>query len=553
LTGLSWLSGDEYIGFEVFAPESRGKGGIMRKTLDIDLYKNGFGYQQVDCIRGPIAAAAGYFSYNNYFYFCYLHAILSNTKNYFESDFVGTANRILSCMGLELQKIDCSGDSPEETVNRIAQEILEGRPVILIVKYNSLFYNKYYKDSTFTLDHAIIVNEYGENNNTFSIKEGSLLRDIVDAYENSDIFFSLQLTFDMLKDIYDESNKQYIKETPVFANSIYSMHKTEEINIDTNDVINVSLMLFRDYKNDLINVINSYNEQIEKFNYYIEFTRRRFYGSIKPIFYLLYDHCKQRNLDMALTENTEKNIEKIRGYILDFLYTASITGAKITREKQEILCNMVLDGDERLTNLIQSLFVNERKKKEINYYVDLTRYYNNQAFEATLNDNSTADITGQGTHYIMQDVVINEEWKKGGYSFIYRYYTGQVDNISCEGQTVWIPGIDARYISILGCAEFGNYREDIEIELSDGTKQRITTDFSDFYQSAIFGETIYWIGAAAERKDGKTNYHNFNARLFAKRYPIKPGCVVLLTLPQIRNVHIFALTLTNEVLTCVHN
>ena len=521
----------------------------MRKALDIDLYKNGFGYHQVDCIHGPIAAAAGHFSYNNYFYYCYLNAILGNTKNYFESSIVDNANRILSCMGLELQRIDCSGYTPEVTVNRISEEILGGWPVILVVKYNSLFYNKYYKDSTFTLNHAIIINEYGENNKTFSIKEASLLGDTVDAYENSDIFFSLQVTFDMLKDIFNESNRQYIKENSTFANSIYSMHKIHEVNIDTNHIINVSLSLIRDYKNELINVIKSFNEQNEEFNHYIEFTRRRFYGSIKPIFYLLYDHCKQRNLDMALTENTEKNIEEIRGCTLDYLFKASIKGAKITLEKQDILCNMVLDGDIKLTNLIQSLFVNETKKKQINYYVDLTRYYNNQAFEATLNDDSTADITGLGTHYIMQDVVINEEWKKGGYSFIYRYCTGQVDNISCESQTVWIPGIDAGYISILGCAEFGNYREDIEIEFSDGTKQRITADFTDFYQSAIYQETIYWIGAAAERKNGKTNYHNFNARLFAKRYPIKPGCVVMLTLPQRRNVHIFALTLTDEVLT----
>ncbi|QNU66156.1 hypothetical protein EHE19_014910 [Ruminiclostridium herbifermentans] len=519
----------------------------MRKSLDIDMYKNGFGAQHISCVYGPIAASAGHFNYNNYFYFCYLHAILNNTEERRDLGLKGNANRILSYMGLELQSIDCSGYTPEETVNRISEEILGGWPVILVVKYNSLFYNKYYKDSTFTLNHAIIVNEYGENNRTFGIKEASLLRDTVNAYENSDVFFPLQVTFDMLKDIYDESNKQFIKGNQIFANNIYSMRKIDEINIDTNDVINISLSLFQDYKNDLINIINSYNERIKEFAIYIENTRRRFCGCIRPIFHLLYEHCKQRNLDTDLTKNAEKSIEEIRKNVLNILYKASITGTKITKEKQDTLCSMVLDSDEKLINLIKSLYVNEIKKNQINYYVDLTKYYNNQAFEETLNDNSTADITGQGTHYIMQDVVINEEWKKGGYSFIYRYSAGKMDNISCESQIIWIPNINARYISILGCAEFGNYREEIEIEFSDGTKQSITADFTDFYQSAIYEEEIYWIGAAAERKNGKTNYQNFNARLFAKRYPIKSGRVAKLTLPRRRNVHIFALTLTDEV------
>ncbi|EPR11838.1 hypothetical protein [Ruminiclostridium papyrosolvens] len=519
----------------------------MRKTLDIDFYKKGFDYQQIDCIHGPIAAAAGYFSYNNYFYFCYLYAILSNTENFFESGFESNVNRIVSCMGLELQRIDCSGNTPEETMNRIAEEILGGWPVILVVKYNSLFYSKYYKDSAYTLDHAIIVNEYGENNKTFSIKEASLVRDIVSTYENSDIFFSLQVTFDMLKDIFDGSNKQYIKENQTFANSIYSMHKIEDISIDTNEVINTSLSLFPDYKNDFINIINSYNEQIEKFKYDIELIRRRFYGCIKPIFHLLYDHCKQRNLDTALTKNTEKIIEETRQDALNFLYRASITGAKITREKQDDLCSKVLDSDEKLINLIKILFVNEGKKNQINYYVDLTEHYNNQAFEDTLRDDSRADITGEGTHYIFRDLVVNEEWKKGDFCFNYSYLPAQTDNISCNAQVICIPEINAQYISILACSEYGSYNEKIAIEYSDGSKRVITADFSDFFQPPIYGEKAYWTGAAAERRNGRTRYHNFNARLFAKRYRIEPGCVVKIHLPNRRNVHIFALTLTDEV------
>ncbi|WP_242855591.1 hypothetical protein [Ruminiclostridium josui] len=211
------------------------------------------------------------------------------------------------------------------------------------------------------------------------------------------------------------------------------------------------------------------------------------------------------------------------------------------------MCKMVTDGDEMLLNLLKTLVVYESEKKLSNYFIDISEYYNNQAFEDTLRDDSKADITGEGTHYIFQDLLVNQEWIKGDLCFNYKYLPSKADNISCNAQEISIPNINAQYISILGCSEFGCYRENIVIEYSDGTKKIITADFSDFFQPPIYGEKVYWTGAAAERKNGRTRYHSFNARLLAKRYPIEPGCVVKIYLPNKRNVHIFALTLTDEV------
>ncbi len=514
----------------------------MGKALDIDLYKNGFDYKNVDCIQSPIAAATGYFNYDNYFYYCFLHSIAGVYENYSQYDPSDYSNKILCKMGLELKKIDCRECTTEDVVSMAAEEILFGRPVIIVVKYNSLFYNSYYKNMDFKLYHGLLVNEFNESNRTFCIKD-HLYKDILDTYKNA--FFPLHITFDMLKEIWEHSNNQFRKELASCADSIYSIYQNEEVNIDTNKAISIALSMM-DNKNELTNIIENF-DGTRDFDNNIVLNRLRFHGSLEPIFHILYEQCINKSLDLARLQETKKKVENIRSKVINALGKASRRCETLSKEKKDDLCKMVSEGDKILLNLMKTLVVYESEKKLSNYFIDITEHYNNQAFEDTLRDDSRADITGEGTHYIFQDLVVNEEWKKGDFSFNYSYLPAQPDNISCNAQVISAPEINAQYISILGCSEFGSYNEKIVIEYSDGSKRVITADFSDFFQPPIFGEKAYWTGAAAERRNGRTRYHSFNARLFAKRYRIEPGCVVKIHLPKRRNVHIFALTLTDEV------
>ncbi|ACL76836.1 hypothetical protein [Ruminiclostridium cellulolyticum] len=514
----------------------------MGKALDISLYKNGFGYQNVDCIQSPIAAAAGYFNHDNYFYYCFLHSIAGNFENHSQQDISVYSNKILCKMGLRLEKIDCSGCTPEDVISMAAEEILFGRPIIMIVKYNSLFYNMYYKNMGFRLNHGLLVNEFNESNKTFCIKD-QFYRDILDTYKNA--FFPLHITFDMLKNIWLDSNKQFRSQSATCADSIYSMYQDEEVELDTNKAINIALSIM-DGKSELINLIQNF-DGTKDFDSNIVFNRLRFCGCLEPIFHVLEEQCVHKSFDLVHLQKTKKKIEDIRSKVINALGKASRRCEKISKERKDDLCKIAAEGDALLLNLMKTLIVSESEKKLINHFVDITEYYNNQAFEESFRDDSRADITGEGTHYIFQDVVVNEEWKKGNFSFNYSYLPDRSDNISCNGQVVCIPQINAQYISILGCSEFGSYNEKIVVEYSDGSKRVITADFSDFFQPPIFGERAYWTGAAAERRNGRTRYHSFNARLFAKRYRIEPGCVVKIHLPNKRNVHIFALTLSDEV------
>lgn len=514
----------------------------MERILDIGLFTDGFDYQYIDCIQGPIAAASSFYGISNYFNYCFLHSIRGNLENYLQIDVLSYANGILNQMGLKLNKIDCSGYSPEETVSRIAREVLSNRPVVLIVKYNSLFYSMFYKDYNFRTNHGIIVNGYIDYQNTFLIKESTLLRDVVDAYDNKDIYCPLRITSDMLKSIWEDSNSQFHRDNLSFKDSIYSIDFMGEKSIDTDKALSIAVSMLENHKNDLINIIDAF-EGSRDFNTYLVSHRMRFWGCLKPIFYVLLEQCEKKGLDRARVEGVKLELENIRDNVLNILNRASLRGAKISEDRKFELRSMLVEGDQKLIALIKSLVVTEDKRPGKDVCIDIRQHYNDRGFEESITNDSVADLTGDGIHYIRENMVVNEEWRRVGFCFHYAYSPGQCDHISCNGQEISIPEIDADGIDILGCAEFGNFSEEIEICYSDGSSQRITADFSDFYRPSVFNETLFWVGTAAQKKDGTTKDLQFNARLFAKQYAIKPGKIVKLILPIRKNIHIFAITL----------
>lgn len=52
----------------------------MLKRLEIGSYMDGYNFSQINCSDIPIAAIAGFFDYNNYFYYCFFISVLLNWK-----------------------------------------------------------------------------------------------------------------------------------------------------------------------------------------------------------------------------------------------------------------------------------------------------------------------------------------------------------------------------------------------------------------------------------------------------------------------------------------
>lgn len=520
----------------------------MRKNLDINLYKDGFNAKQLNCVQNPIAAASGYYEVNNYYYYSFLYSLFNFFEG-IEDDFENFPKKFLPVMGLEFNTFEFSDET--SLFANIESEINNNSPVILIVKYNCLFYNMYYKNNNFNLIHGLIVSGYDDEKRVFTINDASLLRNLFIHEENSDIYFPLQIKYSDLSDIVMSSNEAYLHENYLyrnFHNKIFSISSNIDIDkaITIKKIFDEALEKIDTGESIVIRDIKRYepNNTFKIFRNNFEEYIRSYNATLIPIFKVLNMCIKDNNSLKIRVERIEKKIKQSKQNILSRFIKRAITKKILLDDEKKEMINIWSEGDKEIISLIKEVSSCSSEKKTIYNYLDIMSYYNCQAFESELRDGSTADITGEGTHFLFNNVVFNDVWKKNSFEFVYQYQKNNNDNISCCGQLVELKSeICASGISILGCSEFGCFQEEIIVNYSDGQSEAIIVDFSDFYQPSIYNETLFWSGIALDRKNGKTTYHNFDSRIFAKRYKIAKGNVVSIKLPDKKNIHIFAITL----------
>lgn len=520
----------------------------MKNNIDLDFFYDGFDAKRVNCIHNPIAAIAGYYNRNNYFFYCYLYCLLNYWENK-DDDFLSISNKVLSFMGLKLESIEFEND--EDALKSISDKVLDGDPILLICKYNSLFYNDYYGNDNFKLDHGIVVSGYNSENNTFIINEASLLRNVMLKSNNSDIYFPLQITSTSLKEIFIKSNEQFINDdycSKNFFNRFFYLTQIDDVFFDVHDIIKKSLEYMDKINGSslIINDIIKYgvDENVE-FNYENYF--QKYILGLDPIFKLLYLNINNDKLTNEIEEIEEKIKLNNKNVISKFVKN-TFKKVPINEKKKEDMISQFNESNALLKEVIHKISLINNKKLYSYTHIDIEDYYNCKAFEESISDDSIADFTGEGTHYLFKNIPVNVIWKKMNYEFVYKYARSKCDNISCKGQTINIDSeLNFSSISILGCSEYGSYNEKIIIEYFDSEPYSFLADFSDFYQQPIYGESIFWSGIALDRKNGKTVVHNFNARIFSKRYNIPKGSIKSIKLPQKKNIHIFAITLEDEI------
>lgn len=530
----------------------------MFKSLDIDLYKNGYNVATVDCINIPIAGATGYFDYHNYFYYCFYCSLLNNwsaTGSAPNRQFLDSTNTILNKLGLKMNAHQVEDMS--QLVPLIKSNIDKAHPVIMIAKYKSLFYNTYYMDEEGNFPHGIVIHEYNSENSIIGIKETTLVREIISPYVDADIFFSLRLKEEMVEEIWKLSNDSFRDEKSEFLDTVYSLEKagTPQIN-DYEDLVkdflnnyNYSESFFAAF----VQNVENYIELIKKNPKKVEFLRLTFFGSLNALFngFEKLFEFESGSINSEKFYGFKNGYIKFRSSLLAKIHANILRGKSFNSSEKALLAESIRGWDEKLFSLVSELYGEYKKtagdSSSNNYtYLNIKDYFNNEGFGLSLSEKCTADITGEGTYFLFNGIPEEEVWQAGKmkFHFVNKEADGQMDNISCSGQVIEVPENCYSRIMFLGCSEFGHYSELFEVNYADGKTENIKVSFSDFYQAPVFNEKIAWSGQAAHRKDGNARLHNFNARIFAAQYPIdKSGKLTAVKLPQRRNIHIFAITL----------
>lgn len=517
----------------------------MIKSLDISLYEDGYSLAQIDCLHNPVAAATGYFSRINYFYYCLLHGLLCCMEGYDESTYCNQCNDVLSVIGLKMIQINITNNKTKN-IELIKYSIIREQPVILITKYNSLFYNPYYKNAEFKTNHGILVNAVNDETETVGIKDVTLMRDMGLFRDDTIIHYPLQVTTQMLSDIIEYSNLQFVSEDSQFANAVFCIESNKNYANKAVRVIHAIIEILNSKEDELLKYINSDDL---KYNFLQDYSylRMRFYGSLVAFFSALKKIFATHAIKHDEIEDIEREYLDKRNVIINTLYISAKRGENLKLELKEEFCTYIKDNIERLSEYLKkniSIFVDNEYEVD---YVNLSALYNNKAFESSIKNDSCADITGEGTHFLSDNVIKGKRWDKGEFSFCL-YDSCYYDNISCKGQIIRInTNYSVQRIDLLFCSEYGSYIDKITVKYESGEEYDIEVRVSDFYQPAIYEEYLFWTGIALNRKNSFTTKHSFSARLFAESYSIPSGKIIEIQLPKRKNIHIFALTLrTNK-------
>lgn len=516
----------------------------MIKSLDIGLYEDGYDIAHVDCIHNPVAAAAGYYSGNNYFYYCMLHGLLCSMKGYEAAELYQICNMVLPVLGLRFQRYLMS-EGKKETIEFIRDCITKERPVVAITKYNELFYNAYYKNYKFTSNHGILVNSVNTDNKTFGIKETTLLRDTGLLEKNPEVHYSLQITEDMLYDMIYYSNKQFKEEGSQFSDYLYYIETASESTGKFSKAIAFIIEVLQQRQDELISYVEdvSIQHEIERnFKYF----NLRFYNSWEVFYETLKRLLVEYSLPVEEINEIEQEALDTRRKLVNLLFINAKRKVSLEESQKEMYIKQLSQTRNKLLEFCKKLLKSQVDKELMSEYVDISKLYNNQAFEDSMKDDSVADITGEGTHFLLENITKSEVLRKGDYSFL-MYASDDGDNISCNGQTISLQQeLKTCQIDFLMCAEYGSYREKCKLLYKSGEEYEFELEASDFFQSAIYNEFLFWSGTALNRKDGSTTKHSFPARLFAKSYKILEGKISQIQLPVKSNIHIFSITLKQE-------
>ncbi len=182
--------------------------------------------------------------------------------------------------------------------------------------------------------------------------------------------------------------------------------------------------------------------------------------------------------------------------------------------------------------------------------VNLTGYLNNKGFGRLENGDATPDLTGTGEFFLAEGLLEDQLWKVGDMEFSFPAPDRNAnDNISCQNQVVNLPCGRYRRLMILGCAEFGVFNVPLLIHYASGEKDEVMIEFIDWGSKDLPKITeaqrpvVAWEGLGLEKN--RANENKTARYIYAYQHELQCSSFMeSIVLPDCRNVHLFAISLT---------
>lgn len=345
----------------------------MQKSLDIGYYQDGYSAaEHINCIDIPVAATAGYYNYDNYYYYLFLCTAMLNWGK--QSDnWLDSRNLLLKKLGLMMKPYVIENESELKSV--IYQEINESKPILMIVKYKSLFYfSGYMEENAYTKgNHALIISGYNSDKSTIFIRDTIVVNRYECSFINSlvrgDALYQLYITNNSLDDIWERSNSTFFKENSNHYKKIYAIERVgTPVITNYTDLVYDFLNNFEENEIGLVHIVNNFDElsyRIKNGNSSMASIRMNMCNALIIIFEAFEKCFNALSIDEAIFKEYEalkKEYINFRSMILSKIHKLVLNGRPLTINEKENIIKEICSSDTKLFDLIKKLFIKNRSE-----------------------------------------------------------------------------------------------------------------------------------------------------------------------------------------------
>ena len=374
------------------------------KALDFDYYSNGFSLESINCIDMPIAGALGYYCHEYYYYYCFYYSLYNNWRekaNIEDKDhhWLWLRNRIVGKLGLALTPHVIKKDS--DIISFIKTSIDNGKPVILLLKYNACFYSPWYMNSKNESVHSVIVSEYDTENSTITIRDQSFVGGDYFQYLKAQPLYKLQLTEEMIAEMWRKSNAKMKAENNQFYKTAFTLDRKGPPAINSYyDLLADMSDKFECRSSKLTEYIHKFDAlgDTAKYNNLISFYMQTFCNSLHMIFsiyYTLLDGVSASSERKEEFSKFEKEYMESRAHIISALHAHALKLKPLDTGKKNAMIDKILPSDKKLFEIFSTLIHKMNQDSQID---SKPTGPNRELINFALNAKATADSQYDDMH-----------------------------------------------------------------------------------------------------------------------------------------------------------
>lgn len=318
------------------------------KHLKMDYYLDGFNVEQISCWDLSLACASGYFERENYFYYCFLHTLYQNW-NMCHGDI---SQNVLNVLGIKKHEKGIKDE--KDLIETIYESIDRGCPILLVARYNDVFFDSLYKKGT-KGRHCFLISGYDKEQEIVILKDYLITKEFVRVALEKDVgaFIDFRITNAQLINIWKTGVENGL-------NKVFILSKEQTPKIRKYEDI-IKFYLSNKYTREYYKAV--YNGML---GCDLNVIRRRLYQSNTMFWKIIVKSFDDEYCDLSPVERDDLQ-QKVHMLLEKRNVLTNKVIKKIIKEDmnmQEVVGNLI-KNDEAFYELVQRTYSQAEFKKDV--------------------------------------------------------------------------------------------------------------------------------------------------------------------------------------------